>query len=48
MEEKIENKIKELQQTCKECHFRCSLCKDKVYNLCTIQVVIKNLQDLLS
>lgn len=45
---KIKKRIEELQQTCKDCHFRGSICKDfKTFNQCTIQVTIKNLQELL-
>lgn len=45
---KIKKRIEELQQTCKDCHFRGSICKDfKAFNQCTVQVTIKNLQVLL-
>lgn len=45
---KIKKRIEELQQTCQDCHFRGSICKDfKTFNQCTVQLTLKNLQELL-
>lgn len=44
---KIDKRIDDLQQSCNDCHFRGSICKDfKVLKQCTVQLTIKNLQDL--
>lgn len=46
--DKVQEKIEELQECCKNCHFRGSICKDfKAFNQCTSQLTIKNLQELL-
>ena len=45
---KIENKIKELENTCKDCQFRRDLCRELGANKqCTAQLTIKNLKDLM-
>ena len=45
---KVKEKIEELQEGCKNCNFRGSICKDfKAFNQCTFQITIKNLQELL-
>lgn len=46
---KIDKRIEELQQTCKVCRFRGNICKDfEAFNQCTVQLTIKNLQDLIN
>lgn len=45
---KVQERIAELQEGCKNCNFRGSICKDfKAFNQCTFQLTIKNLQELL-
>ena len=45
---KVQERIEDLKECCKNCNFRGSICKDfKAFNQCTFQVTIKNLQELL-